>query len=220
LIEQYGLSWLARTVARNDPVTGEKINKLRRSYEGQIKAFGLAGRNKAIKWEPKHGLSMLQLALVPGEDFYNQRVSGKEVSKGLSSATQSRLSKALQLEPGIVPRNAEWENILGHDKTKGPVDEKSKKAEIRKDSVQANPAKANGHINGAGITQGQGESARPKRIGKRRRYDDESYEGYGEGYDDDAPEDYSSDEGSRRSSGSKKKRQKVHKHFVFFELTC
>ena len=220
MVEQYDLSPLARTVARTDPLTGEKINKLRRSYEGQIKAFQLAGRNKAVKWEEKQGLSMLQLAQVPEEDFNNQRVFGKEVSKGLSNASMSRLIKAVQLEPGQVPRNAEWENVLGHDKVKGiSEDTKSRKQEIQREVPMANTTKANGHLNGTIPTQAQSEAIRPKRASKRRRYDDESFEGYGEGYDDDLAGDYSSDEGSRRSSGSKKKRRKVRLWFFWLNLT-
>ena len=34
-------------MARRDPKTGEKINKLRKSYENKVKALELEGRNKA-----------------------------------------------------------------------------------------------------------------------------------------------------------------------------
>lgn len=157
---------------------------------------------------------MLQLAQVPEEDFHNQRISGKEVVKGLSNASLSRLAKAVQLEPGQVPRNAEWENVLGHDKAKGAAEEvKSRKQEVHREAPQTNPVKANGHSSGEVSAQARSEAIRPKRAGKRRRYNDDSFEGYGEGYDDDLGEDYSTDEGSRRSSGSKKKRRKVRLQF-------
>ncbi|KAL9033478.1 MAG: hypothetical protein Q9214_007498, partial [Letrouitia sp. 1 TL-2023] len=45
----FNLQSLASSVARTDPVTGEKINKMRKSYEGKVKALGLAGRNRAVK---------------------------------------------------------------------------------------------------------------------------------------------------------------------------
>lgn len=205
LIVQYGLTWLATTVARTDPVTGEKINKIRKSYEGQIKAFGLAGRNKAMKWDSSQGPSIAQLALAPAEDYENARVAGKEVWRGLSSSAQSRLQKISELIPGPVPRNAEWENALGIDKTKGvPDDAKIKKQEIPRDVTSVNN-KAHIHLNGTTVASKDSDPNRPKRAGRKRRYNDESFEGYGEGYDDEAD---GSSEGSRRSMSSRHKRQK------------
>ena len=201
------MTWLARTVARTDPVTGEKINKIRKSYEGQIKAFALAGRNKAIKWDASQGPSIKQLAQAPPEDYYNSRVAGKEVSKGFSTASLSRIHKVLELVPGPIPRNAEWENALGFDKTKGAIDDgKIKKQEVSKD-IPPVSVKLNGHTNGIVMNSKDSEAIRPKRASKKRRYNDESFEGYGEGYDDE--DDGSSDDGSRRGMGSLQKKPKT-----------
>ena len=198
------------TVARVDPATGKKINKLRRSYEGQVKTLGLAGRNKAVKHEEgSSSMSLVEMSAWPDEEWYVQKVSGKELPKGLSSGALSKLEKALKLEPGPVPKNDEWENILGHESRKGPLPESKAKQPVQ---PTARAPKANGQINGvAGLPTEKGV-ARPQRARKRTRYDDASFEGYGEGFvDDDRDDDdgYSSNEGSKRSSGSRKKRRKV-----------
>ena len=188
--------------------TGEKINRLRRSYEGQIKSFSLAGRNKAIKHNNKtDGLRLQDLGTIPPEDYRAQRVNGKEITQELSDGIQTRLEKALNLQPGKVPRNAEWEHLLGHDKKGGNDDAKVKKQEVRKEEPQraVNISKVNGHING--VTSNP-ESNRPKRAGKKRSYVDASFEGYGEGFDE-GKDDASSDAESRQSSNGRKKRRKV-----------
>ena len=102
-------------------------------------------------------------------------------------------------------RNAEWENALGIDKSKGIVDEsKPKKQETANDMVPS-IVKPNGYTNGAATPQTM-DAIRPKRAGKKRRYDDESFEGYGEGYDDDDGD--SSDNSRRGSISSRQKRQR------------
>ena len=167
----------------------------------------MAGRNKAIKWDPSQGPSIKQLAQAPPEDYYNSRVAGKEVSKGFSTASLSRIHKVLELVPGPIPRNAEWENALGVDKTKGAIDDgKTKKQEVSKDTPQL-PVKLNGHTNGIVTNSKDSEANRPKRAGKKRRYNDDSFEGYGEGYDEE--EDGSSNDGSRRGMGSLHKKLKT-----------
>ena len=195
---------------------GEKINKMRRSYEGQVKAFGLAGRNKAVKVEPGSRGSFSELLAWPDEEWQNQKVAGKEVSKGLPASTLARLDQAMKMDPGTVPSNEEWESILGHEKLKAtlPNGEPKGKQAV---SASSKTSKANGRANGAPSavdTPIATEVARPKRVGKKRRYDEHSFEGYGEGYvDDDGGINeiggYTSGEGSRKSSISKKKRKKV-----------
>ena len=216
LLAVCGLSPLVATVARIDPVNGEKINKIRRSYEGKVKTFGLAGRNKSVKHEEGTPGGLLELLLWPDEEWQNQKVAGKELEKGFPSALMAKLEKAMKLEPGPVPKNDEWENILGHEKLKPgmPIPEQKMKQSAQ---VPTKQLKANGHVHGTHMTVGTpsaGEVARPKRSGWKRRYDEHSFEGYGEGFvDDDGdvidPGGYSSAEGSRKSSVTKKKRKKV-----------
>lgn len=214
LLSLFGLQPLAASVARNDPVTGAKINKMRKSYEGKVKTFQLAGRNRAVKHEAGKSPGLVELATWPEEEWHNQKVLGKDAHKGLSSATLAKLEQAMQMQAGPLPNNNEWEDLLGHEKAK-PIaaapDSTSKK------SVHVeNTAKVNGLTNGARVDGGKSLSSeliRPKRTGRKRRYDEHSFEGYGEGYVDDDGDivnggGYSSGEGSRKSN-TPKKRKKV-----------
>ena len=214
LLSLYGLSSLAASVARCDPITGEKVNKMRKSYEGQVKTFGLAGRNKAVKHEEGASGGLMELIAWPDEEWHNQKITGKELEKGLPSATLAKLERAMKMEPGPVPKNDEWENILGHEKLKPPAPVVETKAKAAVPPIGKLP-KVNGYVNGMTVgTPAMGDAARPKRTGRKRRYDEHSFEGYGEGYVDDDGEmldagGYSSGDGSRKSSAPKKKRKKV-----------
>ena len=184
-------------------MTGEKINKMRKSYEGHIKTLGLAGRNRAVKHEPEKGMGLRDLTLWPEEEWQNQKVAGKDVHKGLPASTLAKLEKAMHMQPGPVPNNSEWEDQLGHEKIK-PADAKASKM-----LSNLNTAKSNGQVNGTTTTNA--EVIRPKRTGRKRRYDEHSFEGYGEGYVDDDIDlgGYSSGDTqfSRRSSTNKKRKK-------------
>lgn len=201
LVSLYGLGPVAKSVARMDPVTGEKINRLRKSYEGKLKGLGLAGRNKAVKQEPGAPGSLRHLTMWPEEEWQNQKVFGKPIkTTDMDSALQDLQLKAMQLEPGPVLNNDFWEDILGHEKpTKQGATEASKKPA----SIPSRPA-VPGHIP---VTTPQDQDrSRPSR-GRKRHYDDNSFVGYGEGYADDDDGDsglYSNGEGT-----GKKKRKKV-----------
>ena len=176
---------------------------MRKSYEGQLKTLGLAGRNRAVKHDEGKGMSLNQLLSWPEEEWQNQRVGGKDVSKGLPPDIMAKLDKAMQMQPGPVPNNSEWEDQLGHEKIKTVDPHKPSKV------PQKTIPKINGQVNGAAP---DADVIRPKRTGRKRRYDEHSFEGYGEGYIDDEieAEGYTSGDTqfSRRSS-SNKKRKKV-----------
>ena len=178
---------------------------MRKSYEGQLKTLGLAGRNKSVKYEEGKGMGLKELTLWPEEEWQNQKVSGKDVHKGLPSGIFAKLDKAMHMQPGQLPNNNYWEDLLGHDKPK-PIEQNAKASKL-----PANTAKVNSQANGA---TANAEAIRPKRSSKKRRYDDQSFEGYGEGFvDDEIDMGYSSGDTqfSRRSS-SNKKRKKVTSH--------
>ncbi|KAJ5570080.1 uncharacterized protein N7459_009510 [Penicillium hispanicum] len=203
LISLYGLGSVAQSVARIDPVTGEKINRLRKSYEGKLKGLGLAGRNKPVKQEPGAPGSLRHLTMWPEEEWQNQKVFGKQVKVAdVDSALHGLQSKAMQLEPGMVPNNDFWEDILGHEKPakSQPSGDTSKKAVPTPGARPSIPGSAP-----AAAAQ-EHERSRPSR-GRKRHYDDNSFVGYGEGYadDDDDPGFYSNGEGT-----GKKKRKKDH----------
>lgn len=196
-------------------MTGEKINKMRKSYEGKIKSFGLAGRNRAVKHELGKIAGLMELVQWPDEEWHNQKVLGKEVEKGLGEVLLAKLDLAMKMEPGPVPNNETWEDLLGHEKIKpipSPADVPMKKSL----PIPANTVRLSSQNNAPNtVATPSAEVARPKRSGKKRRYDEHSFEGYGEGYVDDDGDPggagYSSGggEGSRRGGSSKKKRKMV-----------
>lgn len=189
-------------------MTGEKINKLRKSYEGQLKTLGLAGRNRPVKHDPEKGMGLRDLTLWPEEEWQNQKVAGKDVHTGLPASALAKLDKAMQMQPGPVPNNSMWEDQLGHEKIK-PTG--SKTIKVPQKAPTTTSTKTNGQVNG---TTTDGEAIRPKRTGRKRRYDEHSFEGYGEGYvDDDLDLDHggysSGDTQFSRRSSTNKKRKKV-----------
>ena len=206
---------LLRTVARTDPVTGEKINKLRKSYEGQIKAFGFSGRNKTIKRDRLEieasklrqsiGSGLKDIPEDPNEapgplqtdEEWN--ATHAQVKVAVTSDFRAKLKKAMELQPGRVRNVEHWDDVLGHDKprTVAPM------------PVQQAPPSGPQRIpNGVSRPQSYGvaEIKRQTR-GKKRSYGDDSFIGYGDGYsdvEDSGAIDYGDDEG-----GSRRKRRKV-----------
>lgn len=212
----YDLKQLEADVARKDLVTGAKINVMRKTYAGHIKTFHLAGKNKVIPHsEGGFGMSLKRLSEWPQSEWENQHVSGKDVKKGLPSATIAKLEKALKLEPGKVPKNDEWESILAlNEEKKVKHVAPAAAASVSRQSIPGTQRPVNQQVhvrNGNPKAQAEGEVARPKRAGKKRSYTEDNYEGYGDGFvDDEDGEGYSSG-GSRQSGVSKKKRRKVIK---------
>lgn len=202
LVSLYGLGSIAQSVARIDPVTGEKINRLRKSYEGKLKGLGLAGRNKPVKQEPGAPGSLRHLTMWPEEEWQNQKVFGKQIkTSDLDSALHTLHAQAMKLEPGPVPNNDFWEDVLGHEK---PVKNPGS-GEMNKKAASTPGARPPAQGNYSASTPHDAERARPSR-GRKRNYDDNSYVGYGEGYadDDEDPGFYSNGDGT-----GKKKRKKV-----------
>ena len=209
LVSLYGLGSIAQSVARIDPVTGEKINRLRKSYEGKLKGLGLAGRNKPVKQEPGAPGSLRHLTMWPEEEWQNQKVFGKQIkTSDLDSALHTLHMQAMKLEPGPVPNNDFWEDVLGHEK---PVKNPGS-GEMNKKAAPTPGARPPAQGNYSASTPHDAERARPSR-GRKRNYDDNSYVGYGEGYadDDEDPGFYSNGDGT-----GKKKRKKVSSS----ELDC
>ncbi|KAF7585234.1 hypothetical protein BBP40_011607 [Aspergillus hancockii] len=203
LVSLYGLGPVAKSVARTDPVTGEKINRLRKSYEGKLKGLGLAGRNKPVKHDSEMPGGLRQMTMWPEEEWQNQKVFGKQIKVAdMDSALQNLQLRAMKMEPGMVPNNDYWEDILGHEKQSKHVcsGELSKKTAAPSNGARV-PSQPNGTPGASEL-----ERSRPSR-GRKRHYDDSSFVGYGEGYadDDDDGAFYSNSEGI-----GKKKRKKDH----------
>ncbi|KAK2760796.1 hypothetical protein FQN54_002034 [Arachnomyces sp. PD_36] len=215
LVSLYGLGPVAASVARTDPVTGEKINRLRKSYEGKLKGFGLAGRNKPVKHEPGAPGGLRHMTMWPEEEWQNQKVFGKEIKVADPDSAFFKLQmRAMKMEAGTVPNHEHWEDTLGHEKSSKqggtPGDTGMRKS--------MGPSTGNGRLSQSNGTPKptpvqNTDNARPRRAGKKRSYNDSSFVGYGEGYaDDDGDVDvgfYSNSEEGGRTSG-KKKRKKDH----------
>lgn len=202
LIDLYGLNAIAASVARRDPVTGAKINKLRKSYETKIKEQHLAGRNKPVS-NPNEFTNLL---LMPDE-YYDNINAGKSIADGLPSSVLDRLDKALHMTPGKLPpqENEKWKSIIGTDDA--PKSRPPAPTHQRKLSAAHNNLSASLGSNSAAASPSV-KPARPERAGTKRRYIDSSFKGYGEGFDDDDPADSTAGEDEGRG-GMKKKRRKV-----------
>ena len=186
LISTYGLNDILKVVARTDPATNAKINPMRKSYENQVKGFELAGLNKPIKKD-------LEPPFNPGRLMTTYRTQPRKEGFEIDAELKKKLPLAMQMQPGKLKRQEEWERLLGTDKPKAPPPPPVQVVQ------PAAPIRANGR---PPVVRPQQEAIRPRRQGKRRRYDDDSYEGYAGGYVD---EDLSDSEGDR---GSARKRQR------------
>ncbi|KAJ5606226.1 hypothetical protein N7510_009007 [Penicillium lagena] len=204
LISLYGLGPVAQSVARVDPTTGDKINRLRKSYEGKLKGLGLAGRNKPVKQEPGAPGSLRHLTLWPEEEWQNQKVFGKAIKVAdMDSELQKLQARAMQMAPGAVPNNDFWEDVLGHEK---PAKQQAPGDTGKKTAPTPAAGRSVGQSIGTPRSHLETERPRPTR-GRKRHYDDNSFVGYGEGYADDDTDAgfYSNGEGT-----GKKKRKKDH----------
>jgi len=197
LLSMYGLSPLLRSVARTDPSTGEKINKLRKSYEGQIKSFQLPGRNKPVKSERDTVNDLPGPLRSVTEDKYGEWVDATHPAIEVSNDLKAKFLRAMEMQPGTVRNNAHWEDAIGHEKPRAPLPQ-----------PQHNLAVAAPRIpNGAPRTQGLQTAEKRTTRGKKRSYGDDSFMGYGDGYSsgDNTGGDYEDEEGNF----NRRKRKKV-----------
>ncbi|KAF4306452.1 Mediator complex subunit Med19 [Botryosphaeria dothidea] len=214
LVALYGLQRITQSVARFDPRTGEKINKLRKSYESHVKDFKISGGKSRPEAAPNQLLDLLNF---PDEEFYLQRVRGNE----LENAQQRILAKlnggALKLNPGKLSKeeDGKWKTRIGTDDgismrrpAESSLDGAAKKLKQGGQVMQGrNSATSSPAMRPA---NGPKTAVRPDRAGKKRSYLDSSFKGYGEGYgDDDGVGESTGGEDNGRGAGAKKKRRKV-----------
>ncbi|KAI1121941.1 Rox3-domain-containing protein [Nemania abortiva] len=203
LFEKFGLTGIAAEVARTKP-NGEK-NALRKTYKGQIKMLGLSGHfDNITKKDPSAFMEML---MVPEEDWQNRFVSGKEIERGFSSACQSNLTKAMTVARGQIPKSL-WDSSVLGDLAPGHASKKASSDQVPRATAPSTPA-----LSATGTAQKPTKTLAPqldraRRLGKKRSYQDSSFEGYGEGYDDDTG-GYSTADGDDRASKLKRRKQ-VH----------
>jgi hypothetical protein len=196
------LSKLAHSVARTDAATGEKINKLRKSYEGQIKKSQIAGKPKAVKLDR----ALTNLMQIPDMEYQQQNAS-KEIEKtglnaqgtGLSSSLSELLNGALGgMVQGDLPpaESAKYRQYLGTDDPAKPKPAPAAIPQRLAPSASATPS----------AQSPASRASRPERAGSKRQYTDVSFQGYSEGYGDDYAE---STGGEDNPQGSMAKRRKL-----------
>lgn len=158
-----------------------------------------------MKQDPSTG-GLRHLTLWPDEEWQNQKVYGKELKAVNLDARLLQLQQAMKMEPGSVPNNDYWEDVLGHEKPPKhghgatASDGSGKKASLSSSLRQTGASTPSTPV-------AEPERTRPSR-GRKRHYDENSFVGYGEGYADDDDDDGGSFYSNSESIG-KKKRKKV-----------
>lgn len=206
LFKLYSLETLASSVARTNPVTGEKINKLRKSYEGHIKALQIAGKPKATKMERVFE----DMLMAPPDDWHNLHVGGgRELPRALNAeqtALNPDFGRLLDgafagMGPGPLPQpeSTKYKTYIGTDDA--VVKAKPQDGPPHRPSPYTSAASAS-----ATPALYRGGPARPERAGAKRHYTDTSFQGYGEGYGDEYAD---STGGEDNGQGNMAKRRKL-----------
>lgn len=202
-LHEYGLDALARSVLRNDPVTGEKINKLRKTYKAVLQDLKLPGRPEPVIQKDQ----FVDMYRMP-DDWWQAEVVGEfDLSRGFEGLPN--LDRALKMDNVKLPAETEREarKVIGADDSK-------KKLKVTGEGPVKKPATpaAAGSATPAAVGNGQPSNPsaiRASRTSAKRRYNDASFKGYGEGYADDDLADSTAGEEDSRGGPSKKKRRKV-----------
>ena len=230
IMRLYDLTRIQASVARKDDA-GNKINKLRKSYEGKLKDLQIEGRNKAQpnKQELEGLLDPLWSSVLPSGKTMFEEHKG-EAWLGSEEAVDNMmgmLNSALDMRPGHLPKqeHESWKHQLGLDDVmkaapmvsntniNTPMNSAVSPGAAPMKTAASNllsktgPAAAMRNSAPASPRNGLGISARPQRAGKKRSYGDSSYEGY-TGYEDDAYSTGGDDDSGRRGSAGGAKRQK------------
>ncbi|KAF2214778.1 hypothetical protein CERZMDRAFT_82700 [Cercospora zeae-maydis SCOH1-5] len=209
LLALYDLSAIQRRVARVDEA-GNKI-KLRKSYANKVKNLGLEGLNKAT---PNRGeLEGLtdpgwSMEVAPGQTMWDQKWQENKLGDpAAENELLGKLDSALQFQPGRLPKveHESWKKTLGLDESTLAAKSLAAAKDAKRPAPPAHLAKtapATAMKNSAPSSPRNGQ--RLDRTGKKRSYGDSSFEGYGEGYEDDTDLD---DNGRRRDSSKRQKRK-------------
>jgi hypothetical protein len=222
LLSLYGLDDMVNRLRRTDPSTGEKTNILRKSYVKQIKDLPGTVKMKPLE-KPTPG-ELFGILNYPDEEWQIQKVMGKELVKrdhvgdpipghDPAAALLAKLGNAVKMTPGQLPaaEHAKWANILDMGNKEPKPSAAVAVAPIVKGPTAA--ARQSTHYSSSAPTSpmpGHG-GIRARRQGTKRRYDDDSFEGYGEDYVDDHGETASNGgvEDTRSLNGTVRKKRKA-----------
>lgn len=181
------------SVRRVDPVTGQKINKLRKSYEGKLKDLNLDGRNKAT--DSMHELEGLvdpgwDAITQNGNTLWQEQNPTADTEGPLKNDMLANLDAALSLKFGRLPKAEydRWNNQLGlnipvvkpsGNTNNGAFKEPPKTAASHFLKANTGPMASRSAPSSPGTLLG-----RPERTNKKRSYQDSSFEGYDDADDD------------------------------------
>lgn len=205
LFEMFGLADIAAEYAR---IKDGQKNALRKTYKGHIKKLGVQGHFDSVKTDEKDPERIDHLMLCPQEEWNAHFVRGKEITRGFSSDMKSKISRAVTMNKGTVPSTMWNSSVLGDIATS------SLKAHLNQ-PPSARPTAPNTPLAYGGPAmqrvkpQTPGfQDNRPRRSIKKRGYGDASFEGYGEGYEDDGGLEtgYSTGEGDMASGFKRRKK--------------
>jgi len=195
----YGLRDIQASVRRYHPVTGVKINKLRKSYEGKLKELGLPGKNKVTDNQNELQGLVDPNWDTPTEDggtwWLNSRPRASDGP--MKNNMLASLNAALSLKPGRLPKadHEHWKAQLAFD------DAKPKPAALAKTAASNFLKTTTGPLaRKSAPASPRNVPGRPERTSKKRRYDDTSFEGYEE-------EGYSTGDAEDRLAGKRRKQQ-------------
>lgn len=188
LVGTYGLHSLLESVARVDPDTGEKANTIRKSYQGQIDAAGLPGKNKPAPVELEKDETwqrLTRLAKLNDQQYAQQHLPQED---GFSlQEIENLIPHAMELHAGSMPPSTtrDWDTVLGLDSLK----KTPRPAQVQPGQPRTFAQLSNG-LHAAPLSQSDKSMShdRVKTRGKKRSYDDSSYDGYygfAEGYSGD-----------------------------------
>lgn len=147
----------------------------------------------------------MHMLAAPEDGWFVHEITGKEIQRGFSDTVLANLTRATTMAKGPIAKQVWDSSVLGDLAPGAP---KKTKDDGPKQSTPGTPAAlAAGAPKPNKLQALQGDRAR--RIGKKRSYQDSSFEGYGDGFDDDlgAETGYSTGEGDDRSA--KKRRKQV-----------
>ncbi|CAK7240014.1 MAG: hypothetical protein STHCBS139747_001449 [Sporothrix thermara] len=211
LFAMFDLTGIAAEVARTLP-NGEK-NAMRKTYKGYMKKLGVSGHFEPIKREDGDESDFMRLISEAEDSWQARQVKTKDIRYGLLEDVEADLRAALTMNKGPIPK-AIWDSSVLGDL----APEKLASIGVRPGSVRGtapntplHPAVARSKIQlqqQQSQLTGGADASRPRRVGKKRSYGENSFEGYGEGFPDDDGVDgggYSTGEGDGSSHKRRKK---------------
>jgi hypothetical protein len=221
LMSLYGTVDFAEQFKRlKDPITGKNPNKLRQTFKPHI--TDLAGRNKPLD----KANELFAILNYPDEEYHIQKVMGKELVKRDHLGNEvaghdpvqkilARLGDAVKMTPGKLPEG-EWGAFFAEETKKALV------APVKNDKGPAAVMRASQQhsVSAPSSPLPSHRHAGPRvqlRQNTKRRYDDDAFEGYGDGYED-AEMSVDDDETRSTASGTLRKKRRKESTTVRYDI--